>query len=86
MNQLPIQPSPPVRRMHQDPGQIPPEVPNVPSPQPDIQPGRTPEPEMPPPSEDPYLPDSPTGPEIEPDTMPQEIPPSPRMGAGRWLH
>jgi len=85
MNQLLNQPLQPARRVHQDPGQIPPEVPNVPSPQPDINPGGTPQPEMPPPSEDPYLPDSPSGPEIEPDPMPQEIPPPPRMGS-RLLH
>ena len=81
-----FQPHQPALSLHQEPGQIPPEVPNVPSPQPEVEPGSTPQPEMPPPSQDPIMPDSPTGPEIMPDPAPQEIPPSPRMNAGRTRH
>jgi hypothetical protein len=76
----------PALSLHQNPGDIPPEVPNVPSPQPDIDPGRTPQPEMPPPSQDQIMPDSPSGPEIMPEPTPQEVPIGPQMGAARWLH
>lgn len=81
-----FQPRQPILRLHQEPGQIPPEVPNVPSPQPEIEPGSTPQPEMPPPSQDPIMPDSPTGSEVMPEQAPQEVPATPRMDAGRWLH
>ena len=80
------QPCQPIQRMHQDPGQIPPEVPNAPSPQPEIEPGNIPQPEMPPPSQDPYMPDSPTGPEVMPEPTPTEVPQTPGMEAGRWVH
>ena len=72
--------------LHQDPGQIPPEVPNVPSPQPEVEPGRTPQPEMPPPSQDPIMPDSPSGPEVMPEPTPQEVPVSPQMRGRGWVH
>ena len=81
-----FQPCQPTLHLHQDPGQIPPEVPNVPSPQPEIEPGRTPQPEMPPPSQDPLMPDSPSGPDVMPEPAPQEVPMTPRMDARRWLH
>ena len=79
-----FQPCQPVLRL--EPGQIPPEVPNVPSPQPEVEPGRTPQPEMPPPSQDPIMPDSPSGPDVMPEPAPQEVPASPRMEARRRLH
>ena len=82
----PIQPVRHIQRLHQNPGEIPPEVPNVPAPQPEIEPGNTPQPELPPPSQDPVAPDSPAGPEVMPGPAPQEVPPSPRMGASRRLH
>ena len=81
-----FQPCQPILRLHQEPGQIPPEVPNVPSPQPEIEPGRTPQPEMPPPSQDPIMPDSPSGPEIMPEPTPTEVPPLQQMRSRRWLH
>lgn len=81
-----FQPAQPIQRLHQEPGQIPPEVPNVPSPQPEIEPGNTPQPEMPPPAQDPIMPDSPTGPDVMPGPRPEEVPPPPRMESRRTLH
>jgi hypothetical protein len=81
-----FQPCQIIQRMHSEPGQIPPEVPNVPSPQPEIEPGNTPQPEMPPPSQDPYMPDSPTGPDVMPEPTPTEVPQTPGMQAGCWVH
>lgn len=74
--------------LHQDPGQIPPEVPNIPAPQPEIQPNSTPEPEIAPLPGDPASPESPTGPEITPDPGYPEVPqPMDPVGmAARLLH
>jgi hypothetical protein len=73
-------------RLHQNPGDIPPEVPNIPSPQPEINPGYEPQPEMPPSEQDPISPDSPSGPGIVPQPSTPEMPPLPEMGARAWLH
>jgi hypothetical protein len=60
--------------MHQ-PGHIPPEIPAVPNPQPDIEPSRQPQPELPEPPDVPGLPATPATPEIIPDPGVPEIPP-----------
>ena len=73
-------------RLHQNPGDIPPEVPNVPSPQPEINPGYEPQPEMPPPEQDPISPDSPSGPGVVPQPATPEVPPLPDMQGRARLH
>ena len=78
--------STPALGLHQNPGDIPPEVPNVPSPQPEIEPGREPQPEMPPPGHDPISPDSPVGPDVMPEPAPVEVPGSPGMQGRARLH
>jgi hypothetical protein len=81
-----FQPLPTPLRLHQNPGDIPPEVPNVPSPQPEINPGYEPQPEMPPAEQDPISPDSPSGPGIVPQPSTPEMPPMPDMQARARLH
>jgi hypothetical protein len=73
------------QRLHQNPGQIPPEVPNIPAPQPEIEPVRSPEPEVSPLPDQPSTPEGPSGPEITPDPGYPEAP-QPTEGAGRHLH
>jgi hypothetical protein len=57
-----------------EPVRAPPEVPAVPHPQPDIEPGRAPEPELPSLPPEPDIPAGPQGPEIIPDPSPPEYP------------
>lgn len=52
----------------------PPEVPVTPGPGPEIQPGYQPEPEIPALPPDTFDPGLPSGPEVVPDTSPEEIP------------
>jgi len=61
---------------------IPPEIPVIPDPQPEIEPDRTPDPEIPPPSRDPVEPPGPDGPEIVPEHSPPEAPPLPPEHVG----
>ena len=71
-----FQPLPTPLRLHRNPGDTPPEVPNVPSPQPEMQP----------PEQDPISPHTPTGPGIVPEPSTPEMPPLPDMQARAWLH
>lgn len=59
------------------PTPIPPEIPVVPDPQPEIDPHRINDPEIPPPLRDPITPPGPDEPEVPPDRMPPEVPPAP---------
>lgn len=60
---------------------IPPEIPVVPTPQPEITPYEVPQPEIPPPS-DPTIPPGPKEPEIVPEHTPLEAPPTPPAHTG----
>lgn len=57
-----------------EPVRSPPEIPAVPHPQPDIEPGRAPQPEIPSMPPEPDIPTGPEGPEIIPDPSPPEYP------------
>lgn len=57
-----------------EPVRSPPEIPAVPHPQPDIEPGRAPQPEIPSMPPEPDIPAGPQGPEIIPDPSPPEYP------------
>jgi hypothetical protein len=59
------------------PQPIPPEIPVVPQPQPEIAPYEVPQPEIPSPAKDPVTPPGPTEPEIVPEHSPPEVPPLP---------
>ncbi len=64
------------RKPMSTPTPIPPEIPFIPDPTPEINPGRIVEPEIPPPIRDPEIP-LPMSPEIDPQPSPPEVPVSP---------
>lgn len=65
------------QRQHQDPGHLPPEIPSIPNPQPDIEPAQRPGPEFPVPEPDIDTPEGPAGPEIIPEpSAPEYVPPA----------
>lgn len=66
-------------RFHHQPGHIPPEVPAVPSPQPEIEPSTPGQPELPEPTEEPGMPADPHAPEITPDPGVPEVPQNPEQ-------
>jgi hypothetical protein len=66
----------------QNPAHSPPEVPVTPGPGPEIQPGYRPEPEIPALPPDTFDPGAPSGPEVVPDTSPEEIPVPGEAAAG----
>jgi hypothetical protein len=73
-----------LQKLHSNPGDLPPEVPNIPSPQPEIEPVRSPEPEVTPLPDEPSTPEAPDGPEITPDPGYPEVPQP--MGQAILLH